>query len=78
MKTLHRRKQECDILLRQVGIFIMQSLACIERQRFTAPSLSGFEKWRRYLAGSFENHAQMRIDALVFAARIVLPTWRAE
>ena len=78
MKTLHRRKQKRDILLRQVGIFFTQGLTRIKCQGFAAPPLPGLEKWRCYLAGSFENHAQMRIDALVSVTRIVLPTWRAE
>lgn len=75
MKTLHCGKQDRDILLRQVGIFLMQSLAGIKRQGFATPSLSGIKEWRRYLAGSSENHAQMRIDAFVLAARTALPVW---
>lgn len=74
VKTLYCGKQERDILLRQVGIFLMQSLAGIKRQGFAAPSLCGIEKWRRYLAGGFENHAQMRVDALVFATCTALLT----
>jgi len=78
MKPLHRRKQDRNILLRQVRVFLMQGLSRIKRQGFTAPPLPGIEEWGRYLAGSLENHAQMRIDALVSVTRIVLPTWRAE
>jgi hypothetical protein len=72
MKTLYRGKQERDILLRQIGVFLVQGLSRIKRQGFTAPSLPGIEEWGRYLAGGFKNHAQMRTDAPVFATRIVL------
>lgn len=78
MKPLHRRKQDCDILLRQVGVFFMQGLARIKRQRFAAPSLCGIEEWGRYLAGGFENYAQMRIGAFVLAAPAALLIWHTE
>ena len=77
MKALHRSKQERDILLRQIRILLMQSLARIKCQRLAAPPLPGFEKWRRYLAGGLENHAQVRIDALIPAPRTILLIWYA-
>ena len=78
MKPLHRRKQDRNILLRQVRVFLMQGLSRIKRQGFTAPPLPGIEEWGRYLAGSLKDHAQMRIDAFVLATRIVLSIWCAE
>ncbi len=73
MKPLHRRKQDRDILLCQIGIFLVQGLSRIKRQRFAAPAMCWVEEWGRYLAGGFKNYAQMRIHAFILATRIVLP-----
>lgn len=73
MKPLHRRKQDRDILLRQIGVFLMQGLARIKRQGLTTPSLPRLKEWGRYLTGGFENYAQMRIHAFILATHIVLP-----
>lgn len=73
VKPLHRRKQDRNILLRQIGVFLVQGLSRIKRQRFAAPSMCGIEEWGRYLTGGFENYAQIRIHAFILATRIVLP-----